>query len=610
MLNGRLYRAAFVPFLFALAIAAFSLSSRPSALRSTLAPEAFEGAPAFADLQRLTARFPQRRPGSRGDDELAAYVARALAGLGGTAGGGFSVHTYHFQAQTIEGERTLSTVIAERPGSTDAPPILIVAHRDAAARGSEAELSGTAALLELASVFAQRETKRTIVLASTSAGSGGDAGAGQLISDPSQLGSAAAAAGGGHGPFDAAIVLGDLAGARTRRPFVAPYSDGLGSAPLQLQRTVAGAITQEVGANPGSPSALGQFAHQVFPLASGEQGVLNAGGLPAVLIQVSGEQGPAPREGVSAERLQSFGRAALIAIDALDTAPDVSQTMQTGLLLQHKTVPMWAVRLLVLTLLLPALVVLADGLARLRRRRMPAGRWMLWTLSCALPFFSCALFAWVLGALGILGATPSVPAPPGALPFDATAATAVVAVVLTFALAWLLWAALVRRLGWGVRPASQAAGVSMLVVVLALAALTWVGNPFTALLALPALHLWLVLASPRLRPSRLGSLALVALGVLPLALLVLFYAHELGLGVGGMAWTAVLLLAGGHVGLGSAILWSVGFGCVAAAIMLAVQPRRERAGVQAPEEIEVTIRGPMSYAGPGSLGGTESALRL
>jgi len=202
-----------------------------------------------------------------------------------------------------------------------------------------------------------------------------------------------------------------------------------------------------------------------------------------------------------------------------------------------------------------------------------------------------------------------VPAPPGALPFDATAATAVVAVVLTFALAWLLWAALVRRLGWGV-PASQAAGVSMLLVVLALAAFTWVGNPFTALLALPALHLWLALASPQLRPSRAGSLALVALGVLPLALLMLFYAHELGLGVGGLAWTAVLLLAGGHVGLGSAFLWSVGFGCVAAAIMLALQPRRNRAGAQAPGGIEVTIRGPMSYAGPGSLGGTESALRL
>ena len=73
-----------------------------------------------------------------------------------------------------------------------------------------------------------------------------------------------------------------------------PYSDGFGSAPLQLQRTVAGAITQEVGIDPGAPSALGQLAHLAFPLTVGEQGVLNAAGIPAVLVQVSGERGPPP----------------------------------------------------------------------------------------------------------------------------------------------------------------------------------------------------------------------------------------------------------------------------------------------------------------------------
>ena len=284
MLNGRLYRAAFVPFLFALGIAAFSLGSQPPPLTSTLAPDAFEGAPAFAELQSLAHQFPRRRPGSRGDGRLARYVAGALEGLGGTAGGGFAVHTFHFRAQTIEGERSLSTVVAQRPGSTSATPIVIVAHRDAAAPGSVAELSGTAALLELARVFAARETKRTIVLVSTSGGSGGDAGAAQLASELSQVGL--------HGPLDAAVVLGDLAGARARRPFVVPFSDALGSAPLELQRTLAGAIAQDVGTDPGAPSTLGQLAHLAVPLTVGEQGVLNAAGIPAVLVQVSGERGP------------------------------------------------------------------------------------------------------------------------------------------------------------------------------------------------------------------------------------------------------------------------------------------------------------------------------
>ncbi len=622
MLNGRLYRAAFVPFLFALAIAAFSLSASPRPLTSTLAPDAFEGAPAFAELKSLAARYPERRPGSGGDDALAAYVAQTLKGLGGSAGGGFSVRTYHFDAQTIDGERSLTTVIAQRPGSTSAAPILILAHRDAAAPGSLAELSGTAALLELARVFASRETKRTIVLASTSGGSGGDAGAAQLVANPAETGGIAAE-GGGQGPFDAAIVLGDLAGARARRPFVVPFSDGPGSAPLELQRTVAEAITQEVGTDPGSPSALGQLAHLAFPLAVGEQGVLNAGGLPAVLVQVSGEGGPPPapaarasrsRDAVSMERLESFGRAVLGAVDALDAAPDLASAMQTGLLLQRKTMPAWVLRLLVFTLLLPPLVVAADGLARARRRRLAVGRWTLWTLSCALPFFSCALLAYALGWLGILGATPSEPVLPGALPFDGEAVTAVVAIALTFALAWLLWGMLVRRLGWDVRPDPEVAGLSMLLVALPIGVVVWVGNPLTALLALPALHLWLGLASPdRLgvdpRLRRTASLALVALGVLPLALLVLFYAHELGLGVGGAAWMAVLLVAGGHVGFVGVVLWSLALGCAAAAAMLAARGLRPLPDRPIADGLEITIRGPMSYAGPGSLGGTESALR-
>src|SRR5271155_4934722 len=100
MLNGRLYRAAFVPFLLALAIAAFSLGSRPPALTSTLAPDAFEGTPAFAELQSMLSKFPHRRPGSGGDERLAHYVAGKLEALGGTAGGGFSGRTYEVSGQT------------------------------------------------------------------------------------------------------------------------------------------------------------------------------------------------------------------------------------------------------------------------------------------------------------------------------------------------------------------------------------------------------------------------------------------------------------------------------------------------------------------------------
>src|ERR1700730_8373114 len=110
MLNGRLYRAAFAPFLIALAVAAFSLSAPPRPLTSTLAPDAFNGSLAFAELNGLAGEFRDRRPGSRGDEALGAHIVRTLEGLGGAAHGGFSVRTRRFSASTIDGERTLTTV--------------------------------------------------------------------------------------------------------------------------------------------------------------------------------------------------------------------------------------------------------------------------------------------------------------------------------------------------------------------------------------------------------------------------------------------------------------------------------------------------------------------
>jgi hypothetical protein len=610
MLNGRLYRTALLPFLPALAVAAFSLSARPQPLTSTLAPDAFDGARAFAELKSLAAEFPDRRPGSVGDEKLAVKVRKTLEGLGRAGGGGFQVRTRDLDAQTIDGERTLTTVIAQRAGASGATPIVILAHRDAAARTAEAELSGTAALLELARVFAARETERTIVLVSTSGGSGGAGGAADFAADDRS----------GRAPIDAAIALGDVAGVRERRPFVVPYSDGFGSAPVVLQRTVAGAITQEVGGNAGVPSAIGQLAHLAFPFAVGEQGALNAAGLPSVLVQVSGERGPSVRERVSAARLEGFGRAVLSSVDALDGAPDISPAPQTGVMIATKTIPEWALRLLLAALLIPPLLLAADGYARMRRRRKASGekaigRGLLWALSCALPFLIAAVFARGLGWLGLLHAAPRMPVSAGALPFGGSAVRAVLAVGLVLGIGWLAWPVLVRRLGLSVRPDSDAAAPAILVVGLGVGVVALVLNPYAALLVLPALHLWLLLALPDRseigqRPRRAAALGLVVLTLAPLALLVAFYARELGVGPGGIAWDAVLALAGGHVGIAAAVLWSLAFGCVVGATLVVLTPSRASSTSRGIDDgASVTIRGPLGYAGPGSLGGTESALR-
>jgi len=180
-----------------------------------------------------------------------------------------------------------------------------------------------------------------------------------------------------------------------------------------------------------------------------------------------------------------------------------------------------------------------------------------------------------------------------------------------FVLAWMGWSALVQRLGWGTRPDADAAGLATVMVALALALLVWLANPLTALLMVPALHIFMALSTPQLRPRRvLGSIGLLALAALPLALVGLYYAEQLGGGPLAAAWGTLLLVAGGYVAPVSALLWSIAFGCGAASLLGSVAaelaPSVVAEGV--PGDMHFTSRGPLTYAGPGSLGGTESAL--
>jgi Peptidase family M28 len=592
MFDGRIYRAALAPLLLVAVIAGFSLSGARAPLSSTLAPDAFDGARAYATLQQMARAFPDRRPGSAGDRQLAAYVAQSLRSLAGSAGGGFRVSTHSFDARTAEGERTLADVIALRPGSSGERPIAILAHRDAVASGSAAELSGTAALLELARVFAESETRRAIVLVSSSGGSEGDAGArwfaAHMGSEP-----------------DAAIVLGDLAGLRARTPFVLPFSSGTEAAPETLERTLQGAISQEVGAAAGSVGLSAQLAHLALPLAVGEQAPLADAGIAAVSVQVSGTRGPAAGTRVSRRRLSNFGRAVLAAVYALDEGRDLEDPPSTALQLGRRALPEWAVRLLALAALLAPIVVCVDALARLRRRREPIGRALLWVVCAALPLLAAAVFAMALGALGIVAAPPAQLSG-AAIAADGSAAVGLLATLLVLAAMLFASPSLARRLGAASAPGYDAAGLAAMLVLLGVALLVWMANPFAALLIVPAAHLGLLAADSR---ARALSLPALAIALLPAVALLLAYGRELGLAPPALAESMFLAVAAGQVGPFAALLWSLALGSVLSLLVLAVRGRRSGPQMQEIEHLELSTRGPLTYAGPGSLGGTESALR-
>jgi hypothetical protein len=140
-----------------------------------------------------------------------------------------------------------------------------------------------------------------------------------------------------------------------------------------------------------------------------------------------------------------------------------------------------------------------------------------------------------------------------------------------------------------------------------LALVVWGVDPFAALLLVPALHLWMVALAPKaaIRPAL--RIVLLALGFVPPALLVAYYAVTLGFGPIDLAWSGVLMVAGGQIGIPEAILLCLMMGCAVSAAVNAVTTSWASVRLP-PDTAPITVRGPVTYAGPGSLGGTTSAV--
>ncbi len=557
MLDTRIYRAGWVPALFVLVLVAFSLRESPAPATSSLSAQAFDGRAALV-LARGFARDP-----------TAPAVARRLGAAG-------------FRVRTL-GSGPGRTVLAERTGFSSSRVVLLADRRSS---------SATAALLELGAVLGGRTLSRTLVLGSVAGSDAGSATAPLL----------------GHlgGPVDAALLIGALGAGPERPPFVVPFSDGAELAPLGLRRTVESALRLETGRPPGASGLGEQLGRLALPLTLGGQGPLLDGGVPAVLVSSGGERGARARGPGDAATLDAFGRGILRAATALDHAP-ASAAPVRSFVLSGKVVPEWAVRVLSGALLLPLLLAFVDGFARVRRRRGAAERWLAWALAGALPFALCALLVRALGALGALRAAPTALTVPAGSRGLATLAGLLALLALTL----LARRPLARRVLHLAVPADAAAGaLGVLGVGLAGAVGLWLGNPYAGGLAALALHLWLLAVAPETRPRLAARVALLLLGALPFALLALGYARIFGLPPLGLAWTTVLALAGGVVPLSAALLWSLVAGALASALALALRaapaPAGRHTGAGLPAR---SVRGPAGYAGPGSLGGTESALR-
>jgi hypothetical protein len=596
VIEPRLYRAAFLPALLALIVAAFSLENRPAPLPQALAADVlFQGRTAAANATRLATQFPDRRPGTGGDRAVGLQVAHSFAASG------FTTVLDRFQA---DDGKPLMNVIGRRAGASR-HQIVIVAARDAGSvPDGPSTAADTAALTELARVLQGTPSRKTITIASVDGSTLGELGIHRLLAKLPD-----------RDKVEAVLVLSNLGAAGPRVPPIQAWSNDSQRAGIGLERTAAESESEELGRLPHSSVAAAQMIRIAFPVGVGSQGPLLASGLDAVRFSGSGELPPAKnRRGVadiSPDRLGSLGRAVLRTVFAIDQTPEPPERgATTYVTVANKLLPGWAIGLVGLSLILPALVAAIDGFARARRRREPVGRFARWVLVGALAVVVGLVIAKLMEVVGIVANVPESPVLPELRPVHGGDVAVMGVVAGLVALSW--WVGWRMTIGRGARRldvAAPGAGCAVALVLSLLVLAVWFVNPYAALILVPALHLWLIASIGRVPDRGPAAPVLVVVGLLPLAAVVLFYMSRLSLNPVEGLWYVFLLVTGGSVGVAAALFACAFVGLFGSLVSILVA-RARRPPVAKPEEpARPAVFGPGGYAGPGALGGTESALR-
>jgi hypothetical protein len=600
VIEPRIYRAAFFPALLALVLVAFSLETAPKAVPQGLAADAlFEGTGAVAMVRQIAATTPDRRVGRPGDAAVASRVKQAFLSHG------FPTTVDRFEEDGVR----LVNVIGRRPGASN-KEIVVLAARDAATVPDEAgSAADTAALIEFARVFEGRASQRTLVLASVDGSQLGDAGARRYVEQVANPGN-----------VEAVIVLSNLGADHSRGPLVIGWSNDVGRGNVGIERTVAASLREEIGAVPHQEGAFAQFARLTFPVAPGAQGVLLGSGIDAVRVAGSGELRPeGPDQRVNVERYGSLGRAALRVVSSLDAAEEVPMHGPPSYIqFAGKLLPPWPVKLLALTLVLPALIASIDALARARRRREPVAAWLAWLLSALVPFVIGLALALLLVLVGLADDAPPAPLDPVSVSLDAGAVSALVASTFAVALAWVLGRSSVLRRSASLPDASAPGAACVTSIALSLLVLVLVfTNPYAALLLAPAVHLWMLATLTDV--GWRGGVAMFLLGLLPVAAVALYYLVRFSLGPLDGAWYLLLLVTGNQTGVftTAALVVLAALAGSVAAILFA----RARHGAPAGRsgggggrrsrrdaEPQPSIFGPGGHAGPGAIGNARSTL--
>ena len=496
-------------------------------------------------------------------------------------------------------DHRLENVIGRRAGRSRRQLVLVAARDARGVPDVAGSASDTAALLELARVFQGRPTDLTLVLASVDGAVLGEVGAERLAGS---LGS--------PDLVEAVIVMSNLGASTQRGSVIVPWSNDTTRGGIGLQRTLAESIREELEQRVESTGVAGQLSRLAFPLGIGSQGPFLDEGFEALRVSGSGElppDGAADGGGQRHARRARPGRAA-----HRDRDRPARQRRARPADLRHRGQPGDA--------------GLAAGAARRspcccprwwprwtpsrvsRRRREPVAAWLRWLGVWCVPFVAALGRGRAARARGrhAGAAARSRRRPPTSRSTDRRVAVLCGVVVLAAGSFWLARRLIVRSDPRVADPGRPGAATALALVTSITAVLLWFVNPFAALLAVPAVHLWMLATLTETLPPRRVRGLMVAVGVLPALLVATYHLFVLHVDPLSGAWYLLLLVTGHVVGLVSALIGCVWLGALCAAFAI-VRSSRDPERPSAREGPRVY--GPGSYAGPGSLGGTESAIK-
>ncbi len=536
-------------------LALFSLKSEPKPHVSALAPDAFDSVRAFNTLGDIVDDYPDRRPGSEGNEMAADLVDAKLAGLG------FEVERQEFE-DNVEGRSLkMSNVVGVLRGDSE-ETVVVIAHRDAERVGEAVSGgAGTAVLIELATALNSVRHRKTITLVSTDGATEAGAGARFFAENLDD-----------KGTIEGIFVLDNFGASSLRQPFVVPWSESDVLSPLTLERTVERAVRVEVEKTASGFGTVEQLIRQAFPLALQEQGILLADGLPAVTISSHGElplaSGSDTLDSVSRKNFSQFGKATLAALLALDGAQTADKSPDRYVFFAGRVMPGWAIRLLAITLLLPAAFVSVDAFARSMRRRLPVSRELLRVLLRSLPFLVFLMGSYLFLSTGLLPEAPSGAFNP--LTFEASISSMIGWAVLACVSVGVYFYS--RRFvgGGSAQDYSRdvdASGVALSLVLVGIALAVWLVNPFTALFLLPAVHLWILVPNVDVPWKGLLLPILAVAGLAGIIAILIYYATTFDLGLSVFHYFG-LLYAGRSVSIFQAISDCLMAGCFVTVLVI------------------------------------------